>query len=115
LFTVARNIVIDDWRSSRSRHEVPTEDAARLKEGSRAQADDESDRTNELLQSWVVADALRSLSNDHRRVLVECYYRDRTIAETARRLEVPEGTVKSRMHYALRALRLALDERAAGL
>jgi RNA polymerase sigma-70 factor (ECF subfamily) len=115
LFTVARNIVIDDWRSSRSRHEVPTEDASGFRQGPAAEAGEESDRTNELLQSWVVADALRSLSSDHRRVLVECYYLDRTIAETARRLEVPEGTVKSRMHYALRALRLALDERGAGI
>jgi RNA polymerase sigma-70 factor (ECF subfamily) len=115
LFTVARNIVIDDWRSSHSRHEVPTEDASRFRQGPGVDAGEQSDRTNELLQSWVVADALRSLSPDHRRVLVECYYLDRTIAETARRLEVPEGTVKSRMHYALRALRLALDERGAGI
>jgi RNA polymerase sigma-70 factor, ECF subfamily len=115
LFTVARNIVIDDWRSSHSRHEVPMEDTSRVRQGPQGQADDQSDRTNELLQSWVVADAMRSLSSDHRRVLVECYYLDRSIAETARRLEVPEGTVKSRMHYALRALRLALDERGAAL
>jgi RNA polymerase sigma-70 factor (ECF subfamily) len=32
------------------------------------------------------------------------------VAEAAHRLGVPEGTVKSRAHYALRALRLALDE-----
>lgn len=108
LFTVARNIVIDDWRSSHSRHEVPTEVASRLGEGS-------SDRTNELLQSWLVADAVRSLSEEHRAVLVECYYRDHTVAEAARRLDIPEGTVKSRTHYALRALRLALEELGAGL
>ena len=32
------------------------------------------------------------------------------MAEAARDLGVPEGTVKSRTHYALRALRLALEE-----
>ena len=60
--------------------------------------------------SWVVAEALTSLSADHRAVLVECYYRGRPVAEVARRLGVPQGTVKSRTHYALRALRLALEE-----
>jgi RNA polymerase sigma-70 factor (ECF subfamily) len=68
------------------------------------------DRTDQLLQSWVVADALTKLSPDHRAVLLECYYRGRPVAEAAQRLGVPEGTVKSRTHYALRALRLALEE-----
>ena len=58
----------------------------------------------------MVADALTSLSAEHRAVLIECYYRGRSVAEAARRLEIPEGTVKSRTHYALRALRLALEE-----
>jgi RNA polymerase sigma-70 factor (ECF subfamily) len=108
LFTVARNIVIDDWRSSRSQREISTDDPGRMQDPS-------PDQTNVLLQSWLVADALRSLSDDHRAVLVECYYRDQSVAEAARHLEIPEGTVKSRMHYALRALRLALEERGATL
>ena len=72
------------------------------------------DETDRLLQSWVVADALTRLSDDHRLVLVECYYRGRSVAETACRLDIPEGTVKSRTHYALRALRLALEEMGVG-
>ena len=68
------------------------------------------DQTDELLQSWMVADALSHLSEDHRQVLVECYYRGRSVADAAQRLGVPVGTVKSRTHYALRALRLALEE-----
>ena len=71
---------------------------------------DDGDRTDQLLLSWVVADALTRLSEEHRAVLLECYYRGRPVAEAARRLGVPEGTVKSRTHYALRALRLALEE-----
>ena len=43
-------------------------------------------------------------------MLLECYYRGQPVAEAADRLGVPEGTVKSRTHYALRALRLALEE-----
>ena len=58
----------------------------------------------------MVAEALTHLSADHRAVLLECYYRGRPVAEAARRLGVPEGTVKSRTHYALRALKLALEE-----
>jgi RNA polymerase sigma-70 factor (ECF subfamily) len=36
------------------------------------------------------------------------------VADTAERLGIPEGTVKSRTHYALRALRLALEEMGVG-
>jgi RNA polymerase sigma-70 factor (ECF subfamily) len=63
-----------------------------------------------MLLSWVVAEAITRLSADHRAVLLECYYRGQPVAEASRRLGVPEGTVKSRTHYALRALRLALEE-----
>jgi len=62
------------------------------------------------LLSWVVAEAITRLSEEHRAVLLECYYRGRPVAEAARLLGVPAGTVKSRTHYALRALRLALEE-----
>ena len=102
LFTVARNIVIDEWRSKRSRKEIPTDDLAEFS-GS-------EDRTDHLLLSWVVADALTQLSQEHRAVLLECYYRGRSVAEASRSLGIPEGTVKSRTHYALRALRLSLEE-----
>lgn len=102
LFTVARNIVIDEWRSKRSRNEHVV---AELPERGEA-----VDRTDQLLQSWVVAEAVTQLSAEHRAVLLECYYRGHSVAEAARRLGVPEGTVKSRTHYALRALRLALQE-----
>ena len=101
LFTVARNIVIDEWRTSRARSEVTVADVPETVEG---------DRTDRLLLSWVVADALTKLSEEHRAVLLECYYRGMPVAEASRRLGVPEGTVKSRTHYALRALRLALEE-----
>jgi RNA polymerase sigma-70 factor (ECF subfamily) len=102
LFRVARNIVIDEWRTKRSQSEVTVAD---VPEGA-----DETDRTDQLLLSWVVADALTRLSGEHRAVLLECYYRGQSVAEASRRLGVPEGTVKSRTHYALRALRLALEE-----
>jgi RNA polymerase sigma-70 factor, ECF subfamily len=106
LFTVARNIVIDEWRSKRSQNERTVE---QLPEPA-----DPVDQSDQLLQAWVVADAITHLSADHRAVLLQCYYRGRSMAEAARVLGVPEGTVKSRIHYALRALRLALEEMGVG-
>ena len=101
LCTVARNIVIDEWRSHRKHTETPVLDLP-----DRSQ----DDGTDELLLSWVVAEAFTQLSPDHRAVLLECYYRGRSVAEAAQHLGVPEGTVKSRTHYALRALKLTLQE-----
>ena len=49
-------------------------------------------------------------ATQHRRVLVETYYRGRPYAEVAEELGVPEGTVKSRVYYGLRALRVVLEE-----
>jgi RNA polymerase sigma-70 factor (ECF subfamily) len=70
--------------------------------------DDDADRT---LESWAVADALASLRPDHRRVIIETYYRGCSVAEAAATLGIPAGTVKSRTFYALKALKLALQER----
>jgi RNA polymerase sigma-70 factor (ECF subfamily) len=102
LFTVARNIVIDEWRSKRNRGEVPVAEVPEDVEP--------DDRTDQLLLSWVVGEALSKLSPDHKAVLLESYYRGRSVSEAAETLGVPEGTVKSRTHYAMRALRLALEE-----
>jgi RNA polymerase sigma-70 factor (ECF subfamily) len=102
LFTVARNIVIDEWRTKRARSEFAVADVPDLTPT--------DDHTDQLLLSWVVEEALTRLSPEHRAVLLECYYRGQPVAEAARRLGIPEGTVKSRTHYALRALRLALEE-----
>jgi len=105
LFTVARNLAIDEWRTRRSRTELSVAELPEpdLSSGAR-------DHTDQLLLSWVVADALGKLSADHRAVVVCCYYRGMSVADAARALDIPEGTVKSRTHYALRALRLALEE-----
>ena len=69
------------------------------------------DEVEHTLDRVVVTDALRSLSPEHRAVLVETYYRGRSVAEAATVLGIPPGTVKSRCYYALRALGLALAER----
>lgn len=103
LFTVADHLATDQdrWRRVRPR-EVSGSSPA---EGA---APDQSDRAIVALD---VAAALRSLSEEHRVVLVETYYRGRSVAEAAEVLGIPAGTVKSRAYYALRALRVALEER----
>jgi len=106
LFTVARNIVIDEWRTRRVHGELAVAEVPEVREP--------TDETDQLLLSWVVSDALLNLSPDHRAVLVECYFRGASVAQAADRLGIPEGTVKSRTHYALRALRLALEEMGVG-
>ena len=102
LFTVVRNLVIDDRRSARVRRELPSEEVP-----DRSYADE----TDAALDTWLVMDALAQLSEEHRRVIVHAYYVRRSIAEIATELGIPQGTVKSRLHYGIRALRLALQER----
>ncbi|MEY9850395.1 sigma-70 family RNA polymerase sigma factor [Leifsonia sp. NPDC056824] len=104
LFTVARNIVIDDKRSAHSQHEFGTDTLPERP----SSPDDGADA---VLDAWLVSDALAELSDEHRAVIVHAYYGGRSIAEISRELEIPEGTVKSRLHYGLRAMRLALQER----
>jgi len=104
LFTVARNLVIDDRRSARYRREISTDE---LPETGGA------DETDSALDAWILSDALASLSVQHRSAIVSAYYLGQSITEIARQEGVPEGTIKSRLHYALRALRLSLQERGA--
>ncbi|WP_344831938.1 sigma factor-like helix-turn-helix DNA-binding protein [Nonomuraea dietziae] len=67
------------------------------------------------MSAIVVADALRSLSQEHREVIEQTYLRDRTISEAAEILGIPPGTVKSRLYYGIRALRgLLRDKGVAG-
>ncbi len=102
LFTVARNLVIDDARSARRRYEHATDPLPEVSVG---------DATDAVFDSMIVTDALRTLSQEHRAVVVMAYFGRRSVAEIAADLAIPPGTVKSRLHYGLRALRLALQER----
>ena len=72
---------------------------------------DARSRDDDLFESLLIEEALATLSYEHRSVIVRAYYGGRSIAEVAHECDIPEGTVKSRMHYGLRALRLALQEK----
>jgi RNA polymerase sigma-70 factor (ECF subfamily) len=54
------------------------------------------------------------LSTEHRQVLLECYLHGTSVADAAETLGVPPGTIKARTHYALHALRRAIDEMGGG-
>jgi len=102
LFTVARNLVIDDRRSARHGREFATDEVPERPV---------HDETDAVLDRWLLSDALLALSIEHRTAVVRSYYLGQSAAEIAAAEGVPVGTVRSRAHYALRALRLALQER----
>jgi RNA polymerase sigma-70 factor, ECF subfamily len=104
LATVARRIVIDEQRRRRVR---PAEIGG-VEVDQAPVADDE---TENLLRKVLVTEALQALSRAHREVLNETILRDRTVNEAAEVLGIPAGTVKSRVYYALKALRVVMAER----
>jgi RNA polymerase sigma-70 factor (ECF subfamily) len=103
LYAIARNLVIDSYRAEGARPRAVAGDDVLVA----LPAPDELDAA---VGAWAMADALRRLTQDHRDVLLCLYYRRWSLAETAAHLGVPVGTVKSRSTYALRALRLVLEE-----
>ena len=104
LFTVARNMVIDESRSARFRREVSTPDDVGAFEG--ACPDD----VDAALDRLLINDALARLTPEHREVVRRSYFQGWTTAQIAADLGIADGTVKSRLHYALRSLRHAMRE-----
>ena len=102
LLTVARHVLTDRWRqrSRRRAAEVAATGDGLLDESAFDQA----------LEAQVVREAMARLSREHREVLVQCVWAQHTVAEAAQALGIPPGTVKSRTYYALRSLRLILEE-----
>ena len=101
LFTVARRVAIDAARARRAR-------PAQTDDTDIADLPLEADPIDQMLSAHTVRRAMQRLSREHYQVIVELYYRGRTVAEVALRLGIPEGTVKSRAHYGLRSLRVAI-------
>jgi RNA polymerase sigma-70 factor (ECF subfamily) len=104
LFAIVSNVVIDLSRARAVRPGLSQVDAA---------SDDGlfvDLAFDQVLTAWQVEEALRMLSDEHRSALVEVHYKGRAYTEVASSLGVPVGTVKSRVYYALKAMRLALEE-----
>jgi len=68
------------------------------------------DASEHVVNRSLVAAALGNLTQEHRDVLRECYFRGSSVAQAAFILGVAPRTVKSRAYDALRALRLAIEE-----
>ncbi len=101
LFAILRNVVIDLGRARSARPalgDLSPDQAASV------------EPIDQALLAWQLEEAMRRIGDSHRQVLVETYYRGRPYAELARELGVAEGTIKSRVYYGLRALRIALEE-----
>jgi RNA polymerase sigma-70 factor, ECF subfamily len=104
LFAIARNVVVDEARRFAVR---PWQ--RELTDGSdlppvAAETDDR------LVDAWVVEEALRRIGADHRVAIVQTHLRGRPHAEVAAELGIPVGTLRSRVFYGLKALRLAMEE-----
>jgi RNA polymerase sigma-70 factor, ECF subfamily len=102
LFRVARNLLIDADRAARSRpmaiQAQPAEEAGT------------DTGLDQVLDRQLVFAALEHLSPAHRTVLVETFYHGDSLATVADQLGIPHGTARSRLHYALHALRQQLQE-----
>jgi RNA polymerase sigma-70 factor (ECF subfamily) len=105
LFAIARNVVVDEARRFAVRPWQQRLTDGGDVEGPAAAAADEG-----LVDAWVVEEALRRISAEHRAAIVQTHLRGRPYAEVAAELGVPVGTLRSRVFYGLKALRLALDE-----
>src|SRR6201996_3230618 len=101
LFAILRNVVIDLGRARAARPRVAGENAG---------VEPSVEPLEQALVAWQVEEAMRRIGEDHRRVLLETHFRARPYAEVAEELGVPEGTIKSRVYYGLKALRVALEE-----
>lgn len=105
LFAIARNAVIDEARRTSAR-------PIRLLEADRLAALGPVDVgfDDALVKAWLVEEAMRRLSHEHRTAIVETYLRGRSYDEVSAERGVPMATLRSRVFYGLKALRLAMDE-----
>ena len=107
LYGVARNRIIDLRRRAAVRPPLADNGVDVRDEG----ALDESLEGAAL--RWQLAAALARLSPEHREVVRLTHFEQLTMREVAEATDLPLGTVKSRAYYALRHLRLVLDEMGA--
>jgi len=114
LFRVARNLLIDAARAARARP-MTVQPPWAGNSSAEPQAEDARDGSglDQVLDRELVSAALQHLSPAHRTVLVETFYNGGTLATVARQLGIPPGTARSRLHYALQALRQQLQEHDA--
>ncbi|AOR34319.1 RNA polymerase subunit sigma-70 [Streptomyces fodineus] len=100
---VASNLAMD-WHRAKRRRDRLGERLAALREPARPSGEETS------LLSLAVAQGLDELPAAQRQVVVLRFFADLPVRAIAEELAIPEGTVKSRLHTAIRALRDRLHE-----
>jgi RNA polymerase sigma-70 factor, ECF subfamily len=104
VFTIARNLRIDRLRRE---HAVPVSELGDHDETSDEPGSDEI--LNRAEEDRLVSRALTKIPSEQREVLILSYVEDVPQSEIAKRLDLPLGTVKSRMRLAYRRLRQSLE------
>jgi RNA polymerase sigma-70 factor (ECF subfamily) len=106
LYQIARHAIIDTRRRASARPAIAHGGA----EGTGLEEMAGGPSIDQAMLGWQVAAALARLSPDHRQVIRLAHVRGMSVREIAQVCDLPEGTVKSRTWYALRSLRLVLEE-----
>lgn len=109
LTAIAVNLVRDDARKRKLRSEVPLEAGQGVMQGAVDTAATPDQRAAQGDEAARVRDALKQLTEKEREVVLLHFYDGMTLAEAATALEIPLGTVKSRLHGALTRLKGLLD------
>ncbi|MEO6604054.1 MAG: sigma-70 family RNA polymerase sigma factor [Aeromicrobium sp.] len=107
LYAIMRNVVID-LAARRRRTSLLTSTLALAPGG-----EDMSDHTGSVMDADLITRALGALSDDHRIAIVETYLRDRPYDEVAGELGVSLSTLRSRVFYGLKQLRLTIEKMVA--
>ncbi len=100
LFAIERRVIIDLAAKRAGRQADPFDE----------ERPSDQDEIDVALVGWQVEEALHRLKPEHRQVLVRTYFGQCSGSELAAELGIPAGTVRSRLFYALKALRLTLEE-----
>jgi RNA polymerase sigma-70 factor (ECF subfamily) len=104
LYQIARHAIIDSRRRASARPTVAPGAADSLEDMAGGPSIDQA------MLGWQVAAALDRLSPEHRQVIRLAHVRGMSVRDISQAIGLPEGTVKSRTWYALRSLRLVLEE-----
>jgi RNA polymerase sigma-70 factor (ECF subfamily) len=101
LFTIERRVILD-YSARQAKNSTVSLD--------HAPEPASEDQIERAMLGWQMESALQRLDPEHRLIITEIYFNGRSGREVAEMFGLPEGTVRSRSFYALRMLRLLLEE-----
>lgn len=101
LFTIERRVILD-FSARQTKNATVSLDQAREPAS--------EDSVERAMLGWQMESALQRLDQEHRMIITEIYFNGRSGREVAEMFGLPEGTVRSRSFYALRMLRLLMEE-----